>query len=64
MSQFYLVCKKRTNGSKCSTTLSADTKENLLTAALQHASSVHGLQETRGLKDEYRSGMKKGGPPA
>jgi hypothetical protein len=44
--------------------ISADTKEDLLVAALKHASSVHGLQETRGLKDEYRSGIKKGAPAA
>jgi predicted small metal-binding protein len=44
--------------------ITADTKENLLTAALEHASTVHGLQETRGLKDEYRGGIKKGAPPA
>ena len=62
MSKFYLVCKKRSNGSKCSQAFEADTKEELLEAALQHASLVHNLQETRGLKDEYRSGIKKGRP--
>jgi predicted small metal-binding protein len=59
MSGFYLVCKKRSNGSKCTETISADTKEDLLTAAMQHASSAHGIPETRGLKDEYRSRIKK-----
>ncbi len=64
MSQFYLVCKKKMNGSKCATTITADTKEELLTEALNHASSVHGLQETRGLIDVYRGSMKKGAPRA
>jgi predicted small metal-binding protein len=64
MSNFYLVCKKRLNGSKCSETISAESKEELMTAALAHASSVHGLSETRGLRDEYRMRTKKGAPPA
>ena len=64
MSSFYLICRKKTNGSKCAATLTADSKEDLLTAALHHASSVHDMQETRGLKDVYKSWMKKGAPPA
>jgi hypothetical protein len=64
MSQFYLVCRKKSNGSKCLATISSGTKDDLLAAALQHASSVHGMEETRGLKDEYKMRMKKGAPPA
>jgi hypothetical protein len=64
MSQFHLVCRKKTNGSKCLTTISSETKDSLLAAALEHASSVHGMGETRGLKDEYKMAMKKGAPPA
>jgi predicted small metal-binding protein len=59
MSGYYLVCKKRSDGSKCEETISAGSKEDLLTAALQHASTAHGIPETRGLKDEYRSRIKK-----
>jgi len=61
---YYLVCKKKTNGSKCSTAIAADTKEDLVEAAMQHALSVHGLPETRGLKDVYKGSIKKGAPPA
>jgi len=64
MSGFYLVCRKRSNGSKCSMTISADSKEELLSAAMHHAVSVHGLKETRGLKEELRAEMKKGKPSA
>jgi predicted small metal-binding protein len=62
MSGYYLVCKERTNGSKCSMTISADSKEELLKAALQHASSIHGIKETRGFDDELMARMKKGRP--
>lgn len=59
MAGYYLVCRKRSNGSKCSMTFSADSKEDLLKSALEHSVSVHGLKETRGLKDELRADMKK-----
>lgn len=64
MSNYYLVCKKRMNGSKCSETISAGSKEELITAALEHALTVHGLAETRGLRDEYKGRTKKGAPRA
>ena len=64
MGGFHLVCKKRSNGSKCLTTLSADSKEELLKLALEHASSVHGLKETTGLKHELNASMRKGRPSA
>jgi len=61
---YYLVCKKKTNGSKCSETIAADTKQDVLTAALNHAQLVHGLPETRGLIDEFKCATKKGTPRA
>lgn len=64
MSGFHLVCKKRTNGSKCLETLSADTKDELLEIALKHSSSTHGLKETTGLKQELKAIMRKGRPAA
>ena len=64
MSQFHLICKTRTNGSKCLTAISGDTKEELLTTALEHALSIHDSMETRGLKDQYKMWIKRGAPPA
>jgi len=64
MSGFHLVCKKRTNGSKCLMTLSADSKEELLQMALQHTSLDHGLKETTGLKHELKASIRKGRPAA
>lgn len=64
MSGFHLVCKKRTDGSKCLTTLSAESKDELVQVALEHSRSVHGLKETSGLKQELRAAIKKGIPAA
>ena len=59
MSGFYLVCGKRSDGSKCTMTFSADSKEELLDKALEHMSSAHGIKRTRGLEDQLKAGMKK-----
>jgi predicted small metal-binding protein len=64
MAGFHVVCPKRTNGSKCSTTLSADTKPELLEKALDHVTSAHGLKVTMGLKQELNARMRKGRPSA
>jgi predicted small metal-binding protein len=64
MSGYHLICKKNTNGSKCLTALSADSKDELLQAALRHASSEHGMKETMALKQEFKATMKKGRPAA
>lgn len=64
MSGFHFVCKKRSDGAKCSKTLSGESKDELLATALSHMSSEHGLKETMGLKQEVRAGMKKGSPRA
>jgi predicted small metal-binding protein len=44
--------------------ISADSKEELMKTALQHMSSVHGIKESLGLKDQLRARMKKGRPAA
>lgn len=64
MAGYHIVCKRRTNGSKCLTTISADSKDELLQVALQHSSSAHGLNETTGLKQELKALMRKGRPAA
>ena len=51
------------NGSKCPETIWADSKADLLTAALNHALAAHHMPETRGLRDLYRGKMKRGAPP-
>lgn len=61
---YYLVCKKKVNGSKCSETFAAETKEDVIAAAVKHAESAHGIPQTRGLIDEYKCATKKGTPRA
>ena len=60
MSGYYLKCRERTDGVKCSTIISADSKEELLKETLQHLLSVHGRKESMALDDQLRAQMKRG----
>lgn len=44
--------------------LSADTEDELESAAAQHAVAVHGHQDTPELRAEIRKAMHAGNPPA
>lgn len=59
MSGYYYECKKRSEGEKCSKTISADSKEELIKTALHHMSEVHSMNECPGLKDQIRARIKK-----
>jgi predicted small metal-binding protein len=47
----------------CTLALSADTENELLEAAVQHAISVHKHADTPELREMIRSGIKDGTPP-
>ena len=64
MSGYSIVCQNSTNDVKCSKTISAASKEELLKLAVEHMTSVHGLKRTRGLEDQIRARMKKSKPAA
>ena len=64
MAGYHIVCKRRSNGSKCSTSLFAESKDELLEAALDHSLEAHGLKMTTGLKQELKASMRKGRPAA
>jgi len=59
MSGYIFECRERSNGVKCSTSISAGSKEELLKAALEHLFTVHGEKESLALKDKVRARMKK-----
>jgi predicted small metal-binding protein len=45
---------------KCSVALSADTKEELLEAVVQHATTVHGYEDTTEFREMIFNGIKEG----
>lgn len=62
MGRYYVDCRETPSVSKCSIAISADSKEELLEAAVQHAVSVHEHTDTPELREQLLKGMKEGMP--
>jgi predicted small metal-binding protein len=55
MARKFIDCREYPSESKCSIAISADTDEELLEAAVQHACTVHGHQDT----PEFRKNLRQ-----
>jgi predicted small metal-binding protein len=64
MSRYYVDCRDYPSESNCTVAISADTKEELLEAAVEHAVKVHGHEDTPEFREQIFSGLKKGTPSA
>ena len=63
MKRKYVDCREFPGDIKCSLALAADTEDELMEAAVQHAVAVHGYQDTPELRQELRSCFRNGTPP-
>jgi predicted small metal-binding protein len=63
MGRKFIDCREFPSEKNCSIALSADSEEELLEAAVQHAVAVHGHRDTGELREQIRSAMKDGTPP-
>lgn len=65
MSRFFIDCRdypsKEVN---CSVALSADSKEELLEAVVQHGTKVHGYEDSPEFREKILKEFKEGTPPA
>jgi predicted small metal-binding protein len=64
MNRYYIDCRDHPSDVKCSVALSADTKNELLEAVVQHATKVHGYEDTPDFRKMILNGMKEGRPHA
>lgn len=64
MSRYYIDCRDYTSDIKCSVALSADSKEELLEAAIDHGIHVHHYEDTPEFREELMNDFKEGTPPA
>jgi len=62
MARYYMDCREQPSVSQCSVAISADSREELLEAAVQHAISVHEHEDTPELREELLKGIKEGAP--
>ena len=63
MNRKYIDCREFPGDIKCSIALAADSEEELMEAAVQHAVAVHGMQDSAELRQELKSSFKAGTPP-
>jgi predicted small metal-binding protein len=64
MGRKYIDCREYPSEMNCTVALSADTEDELLEAAVQHAVQVHQHQDTPELRSQLKALFKDGAPPA
>ncbi len=64
MGRKYIDCREFPSESKCTVALSADTEDELLEVAVQHAVQVHQHQDGPELRQMLKSAFKEVTPPA
>jgi predicted small metal-binding protein len=63
MTRKYIDCRGVPSESNCTVTIAADTEDELLEAAVQHAVSVHHHDDTPELRSHLKQAFKDGSPP-
>ncbi|MFZ2736975.1 MAG: DUF1059 domain-containing protein [Burkholderiaceae bacterium] len=63
MARQYIDCREFPSEKNCTVALCADSKEELLDAAVQHAVAVHQHQDTPELRAQIQQMFKNGTPP-
>ncbi len=64
MSRYYIDGLDFPSDKKCSVALSADTKEELLEALIQHGTTVHKYEDASEWRENTVKEIKEGHPPA
>ncbi|MBC7857936.1 MAG: DUF1059 domain-containing protein [Burkholderiaceae bacterium] len=64
MGRKYIDCRDYPSESKCSVTIAADSEQELMAIAVQHAVTVHGHQDTPEFRAQLKEAIKEGRPPA
>ena len=63
MARKYIDCRQFPSDTKCSVTIAADSEQELMDVAVQHAVSVHHHQDTPELRQQLKQVMHEGQPP-
>jgi len=63
MARKYIDCREYPSEMNCTIAMSADSEEELMEAAVQHAVAVHGEKDTPELREMLRKIFKEGMPP-
>lgn len=60
MALMFVVCRDVIDDSDCTVTLCADTLEETIEAAVEHAYSTHGEEDTPTLRSAIRDNIRQG----
>jgi predicted small metal-binding protein len=63
MTRKYIDCREFPSDAHCSVAISADSEDELLEVAVQHAVSVHKHEDSPDLRSAIRGLIKEGMPP-
>jgi len=64
MSRRYIDCREFPSESNCTVAISADSENELVDAAAQHAVQVHGHEDSPELRAQLRQAVREGEPSA
>lgn len=62
MPRYSIDCRDHPSDTKCSVALSADSKEELLAAVVQHGTTVHNYEDTPEFRKNIVQAFKEGSP--
>ncbi|MBI3145923.1 MAG: DUF1059 domain-containing protein [Pseudogulbenkiania sp.] len=62
MARKYIDCRAYPGTPQCTVSIAADSEEELLTAAVQHAVAVHGYEDSPQLREQLRQMFKEEKP--
>jgi len=63
MARYYIDCRDYPGDIHCSVALSADSKEELLEAVIEHGTKVHHYEDTPEFREQLMNELKEGIPP-
>jgi predicted small metal-binding protein len=64
MARKFIDCREYPSEMNCSVAIAADSENELIEIAVQHAVSVHGHEDTPELRRQLSGMFKEGSPPA
>ena len=60
--RYFVDCREMPSESNCTIAISADSQDEVLEAAVQHAIAVHGHEDSDELRNGIRQGIHEGVP--
>lgn len=63
MGRMYVDCREQPSEKGCTVVIAADTREEVLDAAVDHAVAAHGHEASPELREMIAAGVHEGSPP-